>query len=278
MRTWFLLIALTVCVGLLVEPPRTELSGTVVSIPDARVLRLVGKPYLPLVTDFTWIRMVAVSVLVKFPNQGLDLIAMGHVVADLDPQFFHAYYLGGLLGPVRLDSGEYANSAEAVALLKKGVEQFPDSSRLALVLAYTQFFLSHDIEGAAATMASLAHKPGVSYAPGLAVRLLANSGRFDAARDLVKSLLSQASDEERPILLERLQSIDLEETCERVDQAAAAYLAREGHPAPDVDALVSAGLLPSKPVDPLGWEIILTPNGSRSSGALSRLQVHLPKE
>lgn len=266
-----------VLVGLLHEPPRPShnVRGEANNLPNADLVKFSGKPIISLLTDLFWVRMVNLGGTVRVPWEGKQLVRWGDFITDLDPTFVHAYIMGGLLGTVDVGQETY-NLTEAEGLLEKGTRNLPHETRLAIFLAFIYLELEHAPLKAAPVLERAARNPNAPpYLAPLATRLYAQAGAFDAARAFAEAVASQAGDEEtREFFQTRLLEVQQEELLQQIDAAADAFRRAQHREAASIDELVAAGLLPGRPIDPLGGELTLTLEGARASSRPHRLQAH----
>ncbi|PZR06359.1 MAG: hypothetical protein DI536_30260 [Archangium gephyra] len=245
-------------------------------LPDQRMVRVLSKPVASMVTDFYWIRMVNLAATAKLPWEGKQVIKWGEFVTDLEPTFFYAYMVGGLLGTIDVGD-ETWNVDEAVALLDKGMRTLPDEPRLAIYQSFLLLNMKHDPAAAARVLERASKSPRApAYLAQLATRLYANAGDFDAATEFARQVSENSDDETRAFFTTRLLEIEQEKLLVEVDDAAALFREAHGRAAVDLDELVGAKLLPGVPEDPLGGTISLTPEGARASSRPSRLRPHQP--
>ncbi len=247
-------------------------------LPRPGLLRALGRSHVQLVTDYYWLRALNRSLIIANADEGAALLALGELIADLDPAFVANYWMVGINAPFP-PSGEqveWPNAREAANLLRRGLSVAPTDNKLVVVLVATLMVNLHDRVGAARVLEERARYPGAlpHFAP-LATRLLAESGEFDASRELAQAMLDSAQDEPtRDMFRERLKLIDLEEILSAVDAAAKKYLAERGVPAVTTRDLVEAGYLPAEPYDPFGGVIVLKSGRAFSTAVEKRLEVH----
>jgi hypothetical protein len=260
-----------------VRPPRVTLATSTSMIPDPRVVSVLARSHIALVTDLYWIRMTSLGARVNLPPEGRALIAWGEFVTDLDHQMFWAYVMGGVLGGMRHGKVSY-NGAEAAHLLEKGTRYIADS-RLYVYLAYAQLRLLDDPAAAAETLRRGSAVPGApSFMAPLATRLMAQVGQFDRARTFAQAMANSDDPTTRETFRRRLLEIDREEILTRVDEASEEFMRRHGRVAESVAVLVGEGLLAEYPVDPLGGTIELGADGKAVVSSGSRLRAFISED
>lgn len=271
-------LILAACVGAIAalhDAPRFthNLRGQLV-VPDARVVKVLSKPVSSLITDLYWIRMVNLAANARLPWEGKQLIQWGQFVTDLEPKFFHAYMLGGLLGTVDVGQDTY-NVDEALEFLGKGTDNLPDEPRLAIYQSFLLLEMKKDPAAAARVLQRAAKSPRApAYLAQLATRLYASVGDFDAATQFARTISQDGDEETKAFFTTRLLEIEQEKVLSAVDAAVEAFTAAQGRAPATIEELLIGGQLPAAPVDPLGGTISLTPDGARASSRPSRLRAH----
>jgi len=276
-RVLVAIVCSAACAALSVSPSETESRVTLLVVPNSTVLRVLARSQLDFVADLFWVRMANMASRAVTAKECGALLPLGNLIADLSPQFKYPYFLAGVIAPVRRGrTRDYDNAVGAVALMKRGVEDAP-WGRLYLQKAFTELEMLHEPITAANTLMRFASEPDApTYIGPLATRLYAHGGHFDDAREFARTM---AQSEDPTIKADgeaRLKQIDLEEVLTRVDDATARFTEQEGHLPESIEALVKSGLLAEMPVDPLGGQILITSNGSRSSTSGMRFRPYIP--
>lgn len=243
--------------------------------PNVAPIRALGRSHLSLITDLFWIRAIGVAVNLKVPADGRALITWCDFVTDLDPTFIYPYLFGGLLGPMTSATGEL-NVTEAGALLKKGMKHIPSDHRLALYLSFNQLHLEHDVKAAAQTLREGSRAPGAPiYMAQLATRLLSEANDFDAAAAFAAELESSSSDESvREQFAQRRLEIERDRSLDVLQRAVDRFRAQRGAPPQTLLQLLSEGFISELPVDPLGGEFQLSPDGQVTAPSGARLRAY----
>ncbi len=252
--------------------PSPELQRLPPLLPRIELLRTVGAPVLALVTDFYWIETIQAVGVARTQEEYRQIGDYAMLVTDLDPSFRQVYAFAGVVMPFPVGRGRWANTKESTRLLERGIEHFPDNAYLHILLAYNLTHYDRDYRHAADVLASAARIPGAPrYLGPLATRLYARSGQFDAGLELARNLAEDSEDPEtRETFRERVLELELERELDLVEAAATRYRQREGRLPSAVADLIRAGDLTAVPVDPLGGEIVLHPDGHAFSTAQAR--------
>ncbi len=279
-RGFILVLAVGTWFSQLRPPPPPDTTVRLGMLPNAQLLRIIGRSQLEFVADLFWVRMANMGGRAQTSDEYAALLPLGHLIADLSPKFQYPYYLGGTLAPFRhFPSHHYDHAEEAIALMARGTAAVPSYVRLHVVKAYSEMEMLGDKQAAARTLMAAARAPNAPpYIAALATRLLADQGQFDDATKFAEELAKSDDPDVRAEFERRLLQISLERVLVQVDQAVAQFIAREGRSPSSVHELVEKGDLSGLPHDPFGGEIELTPEGARSTVETSRLKAYIPLE
>ena len=229
---WSLVLALSLvlCVVLASPPQRPTRRGHIPPLlPRLEVVRAVGKPIHHLVTDYFWIQTIQAVGKAATRDEYRDIYDYADLVTELDPKFRQVYVFAGASIPYS-SRGKWFNTEESTRLLEKGLIHFPDLVQLRIILAYNLSTFHQQYGRAARILEEASRLPDApAYLSGLATRLHAQAGNFDAGLELARSLAESAEDPETRAHFElRLRELVLERELKRVDAAVQAYRQREG--------------------------------------------------
>jgi tetratricopeptide (TPR) repeat protein len=182
------------------------------------------------------------------------LAAMCELVTDLDPRAEHVYRFAGVILPWE------ANQVDAgIALLQKGLRQFPDDWMLHYHLGFHYYFFKNDIDTALSHLREAMALPGVH--PAIA-RLAAVLAQHQYGPETTLAFLQELADnvdsrEVRGVVEEHMREARLAADLEHLQAAVDTYRQRTGAVPPSLQALVDAGLLADIPRDPFasGYEL-----------------------
>jgi len=174
-------------------------------IPSGRHLKAFSLGFTDLAADLLWIRAIGYyggHALTDREYPWLHNIL--DQVTNLDPAFRFPYLFGGIVFAVEGSTGE-----QSIALLRKGMAQYPGDWRFPFYIGFTCFYHQQDPERAAAYMRYAASLPGgPEYLPRLAASLTAESGRVGAAIRFLATLAEGARDESaRAAILEKIEDL-----------------------------------------------------------------------
>ena len=248
-------------------------------LPKASLLRIVGRAFLPVVTDYYWLAAIQAAGTANTQAEYRDIADYAQLITDLDPDFALVYQFAGVLVPFNYGRETWTNTQESTAILEKGVAHFPNSVILKTLLAYNYSVFKKEYVRAAHLLEEVARLPGApEYIPLLATRLYAQAGAFEAASAFADSFAENAEDPgTRAAFEHRTKEIALERILQTVDRAVASFRARTGRLPENLRELVSTGDVASVPADPLEGEIYLGKDGrTYSTSQEHRLEVYKP--
>ncbi|HUK66157.1 MAG TPA: tetratricopeptide repeat protein [Anaeromyxobacteraceae bacterium] len=225
----------------------------VAHVPRGSFARIASLGNRGLMSDIYWLTAVQYIGDKDADARGWDkLLPLLDLVTDLDPRHGYAYQTGGI---VLSAAGRIADSN---AILLKGLSKGPDWWTFPYYLAFNYWFYLGDYAEGARYAEIAARRPGASAnISHLAVSLASKSGTPEDAIALILELRQTVKDRSTLARLdEQLKLAVLERDAQQLEQAAKAYEARFGLPLPDLEALVTYGLVPAIPPDPFGGRYV----------------------
>lgn len=248
------------------EPPE------LVYAPPAAFLEVVSLGYRHALANVLWFRTIDYFGRHYRKDRLYPWLAeMCDRVTDLDPAAEHVYRFGGVILPWE------ANDIDAgIALLEKGVRNLPQSWSLRYMLGFSYYFFRDDLEAASRELRTALTLPG---APGFLAGLLAvvdsaHRGPEAALQFLEAALQSAAVPEVRETIQQQIRELEFARAWGTLESALSQYRRAFGHPPPDLDALVHAGVLDRIPADPFGGQFTVDPD----SGQLRSSSGRTPKK
>src|SRR5690606_31785146 len=140
-----------------VDEAASELSADtpILLLPDADVVRWLSLGQRTTAADLYFLRLVqyvgnAVAAEAGWPQ----LLALGELITDLDPEFGYAYEATGILLSSR------NRPEESNRILKKGFDAVPLRWQLPFFASYNHWYLLDDLEGGAELLLRAARIPG----------------------------------------------------------------------------------------------------------------------
>lgn len=184
------------------------------------------------------------------------LAAMCDLVTDLDPRAMHVYRFAGVILPWEADQVD-----AGIALLQKGLRQFPDDWMLHYHLGFHHYFFKNDIDTALAHLREAMAFPGVH--PSIA-RLAAVLAQHQYGPETTLAFLQELADnvdsrDVRGVVEEHMREARLAADLEQLRAAVETYRERTGNLPPSLPAMVDAGILRGIPPDPFGSRYELDP-------------------
>ncbi len=174
-------------------------------LPSGRHLKVLSVGFSNLAADLLWIKAIG-----YFGGHALtdrEFPWLHHIldqVTTLDPPFRYPYLFGGIVLAVEAKSSE-----SSIALLAKGMRQYPGEWRFPFYIGFNYFYHQQDPARAAEFMryaSSLPGRPG--YLPRLAASLMAETGRLDSAIAFLETMLAGARDEsERYMIVQKIADL-----------------------------------------------------------------------
>ncbi len=222
--------------------------------------------------DLVWLQAVQVSGDQKMPGSDYDrLFVLLNAVANYDPRFEIPYLVGGLiLG----ESPEHGR--EALKILERGRDQFPDRWRFHYYIGYTHYFCLGNAADGGRSMMQAARLPGSPpFLAGLATRMLSEGRDPATALAFLATMEREEIDaSRRDVLRRRIREVLVERDIQSLESAVAGYRKATGRLPSSLAELVQAGLVAGIPREPNGGVYQLLPDGAvRSDRVKDRLKV-----
>ncbi len=278
--TWFAIAAVIVVASLAgtvrnawlttsttTSPSTTATAHTDPWLPSTLTVRVATMGFDRFVSDLIWMRLVNYVGSVRNRSPEIDMRAvypLAEFVTDLDPTFVTAYQLAGL-SLTEVDS--ITRHLESTCLFRKGRAAMPDNYQLKVWLAYNLWSsFGENKEAAQLYLDAAEDSPVPELLAGIARRLVTDDDHFSLARGMLLERLQTANSPMlRSVLRRQLARLDLQSMLLIIDSAADAFATTQKRRPSSIDELVTAGLLPGKPADPTGGEIILGKDGKATS-------------
>ncbi|MGE0518918.1 MAG: tetratricopeptide repeat protein [Candidatus Binatia bacterium] len=248
-----------------------------VYLPRAEYLRPMSLGWQNALADVLWFRTISYfGEHYRSDRTYRWLASMCDLVTDLDPRAMHVYRFAGVILPweaEQVDAG--------IAILHKGVRQFPDSWLLQYYLGFNYYFFKNDYERALVHLRAAAGAPGSHpQVARLAAVLAAHQSGPDTTLAFLTELQRDVSSAEvRQVIEDQIRQSQLARDLKQLDEVIAAYHTRRGAPPPSLVALVEEGLLRQLPTDPFGghYELDATSGRARSSTGRRPSTLHQSK-
>ena len=228
-------------------------------LPSGRVIKTLALEHKGILADIYWMRAVQYYGGKRLRNEKrYDLLEpLINIATTLDPQLIHAYRFGAIFlsehSPIGAEHPE-----NAVALLKRGIEQNPDEWLLYRDLGFVYYWYLKDYEkGAEAFLQGSKNPKSAAWMRTFAAELLGKGSSREGAKFLWQQFYDSADNEQmkgnaKENLL-RLQALD---DMDILDQFSAKASARLGRPVQSMEEIVNLSNLKRQPLDPKGFPYI----------------------
>jgi hypothetical protein len=242
-------------------------------LPRGELLKPALLGYHHLGADILWLRML--QVLGKKKNSVDEHVWLYHamdVITTLDPLYAYVYYVGGVVLTDMAGRADLSNQ-----LLEKGHAANPSEWNLPFLLGYNHYFVLGDSAKGAEYIGRAAKVPGgPGFLSGLATRMYAESGNPDVALQFLEAMWRENPDVAvREKLEMRVKDVIIERDLRRLEDAIQRYRQTERKYPKALSDLVSSGILPAVPEEPLGGSYQLDSETGQvsSSSRPARLKV-----
>jgi hypothetical protein len=160
-----------------------------------------------------------------------------------------------------------------VQLIERGIRANPDYWRFYEDLGFIYYFEMKDYTKAAAAFLEGSKKPhALVWMKVLAAKVGERGESRETSVFLWNELYNSATDPQiKKNALTHLQLLRAQTDCEHLDAIADDYGKRTGHRPVNLRDLISAGLLPGAPVDPLGYFYVFGADGKAQLNPASPL-------
>lgn len=221
-------------------------------LPSPYATRLLSLGHYALAADYYWLRALG-HFGDRRRHQDLypELEALLTRANTLDPYYISVYRLAGTALTLRGMDISHSNR-----LLQRGLKHRPDVWEIPFYLGFNNYYFERDFDKAAQNLARAARLPGAPHYTGqLATRLAAQAGEPEIGLRFVDQILAelpQDRKELRSAYEERRKLLQLEVELKWLNEAARRFREARRYSAPDLQTLLSAGLLTAIPEEPLG--------------------------
>jgi hypothetical protein len=231
---------------------------------SGKMLKTVSLEYAPLIAELYWTRAVQYYGDKRgHADPNFDLLwPLLDITTTLDPQLLAAYRFGATFLSERPIAGA-GRPDLGVELVERGIKANPEYWRLYEDLGFIYYIHMKDYAKASAAFLEGSKNPqAYDWMKVMAARI-AEKGDSRATSMFLWSELYQSTKD--PAIKQNaqvhLQLLRAEADCEQLDVLAAEYEKRTGRRPGTVRELISAGMLPGTPLDPLGTVYVFGKNG-----------------
>lgn len=218
-------------------------------VPDARMIRWLAFGQHTAASDVYWLQLIQYVGTPEADRAGWpQLLDIGNLVVDLDPEHGYAYETIGVL----LNSKRRID--ESNLMLEKGIENVPDRWQLPFFAAFNYYFELEDPVRGATLLQRAAKLPGSpAYVPLLVARLYNTAGQIETALAFVETAMRESGGQEPAYssLEERRNELLIERDLLLLEKSMERYQERTGRRPSSLDDLVGSVLV-AIPVSPTG--------------------------
>ncbi len=250
-------------------------------LPNARLLNYFTAGLNTVIADILWVKTI-LYMSQEFHSQSRKFTWLDHMcttVTRLDPYFTGAYVNGATL------CAAIGNDEVADRILRNGIRHRPDRWELPFEMAKLYILNRRDRPEAPAYSsffliwaAQLSEGKQAEDLSRWAEAIQLQHNLKEEGRRIWENVLrTSGSSLMRQIAERKLREMDLHDLLEILQKKVDAYTRQEGHAPASLDDLVTAGLLPRVPVDPLGGKLFIDNKGRVNSTALVAETVRLAR-
>lgn len=231
-------------------------------LPSARVMKLAAPEFSPLLAQLAVARVMIYygslfqqnPALIQRPPEVFNMFKTIERAVQLDPYNMDAYYFAQATF-----TWEIGRAKDVNQLLKHGIKYRVWDWHLPYYVGFNAAYFLQDYATAATYMKQAAEISGYPFFSRLAARYLSDAGQTDMAIAYLEAMIKEAKDETiRELYLQRLEPL-LE--ARRIEPLVVRFRQEHGRMPASVAELLQAKLLDHEPVDYLGREFLITPEG-----------------
>ena len=231
---------------------------------SGKLVKAMSLEYAPLMADLYWTRAVQYyGDKHARHNSNFELLwPLLDLTTTLDPNLLVAYRFGStfLSEPFPRGAG---HPELGIALLERGIRANPEYWRFYEDLGFIYYFELKDYAKASAAFAEGSKNPTAQiWMKVMAAKIAAEGQSLQTSIFLWNEVYQTTKDPEvKENARTHLQQLRAEQDCKQLDALADEFQKRTGNRPARINELVKAGLLPSLPVDPLGFPYVFGPDG-----------------
>lgn len=247
---------------------------------SGRLVKTLGLEYNGLLADIYWTRAVQYygeKQIGYDPNFEL-LWPLLDLTTDLDPNLIVAYRFGVIFLSERPPIGA-GRPDLAEALIRRGITNNPDYWRLWEDLGFLYYMEMKDYQKASEAFLEGSKIPGAQIWMKVLAAKVAEEGRSsEVSLFLWQQVYDSAPDPAvRKNAAAHMESLKVEMDLTRLGELTGEFRKRFGRYPSSMDAMIGAGLLPGRPVDPKGFPYVLEPEGRIALNPKSPIRMEILK-
>lgn len=231
-------------------------------LPSAKVMKLAAPEFSPLLAQLAVARVMIYygslfqqnPALIQRPPEVFNMFKTIERAVQLDPYNMDAYYFAQATF-----TWEIGRAKDVNQLLKHGIKYRVWDWHLPYYVGFNAAYFLQDYATAATYMKQAAEISGYPFFSRLAARYLSDAGQTDMAITYLEAMIKEAKDETiRELYLQRLEPL-LE--ARRIEPLVERFRQEHGRLPASIAELLQVKLLEHEPVDYLGREFLITPEG-----------------
>jgi tetratricopeptide (TPR) repeat protein len=242
----------------------TSTLDDVLYVSSPKALKRLSLGYDGLMADIYWTRAVQYfGTHHHLAARSFDALApLLDITTTLDPKLLVAYQFGANFLSPKPPFGA-GQPEQAVALVEKGIQANPDTWKLYYELGFIYYMEMKDYTKAAAAFERGSRVPGAHpFLKILAANMAQHAGDVQMARAMWTTTYQTSEDKQiRGNAVAHLRALQVDEDVTTIQDAVTAYGNKTGELPPNMNALISARLLPGILVDPDRHPYKLTAGG-----------------
>jgi tetratricopeptide (TPR) repeat protein len=231
-------------------------------LPNEKLLSHFTLGLSSVIADALWLK--SIQYVAKHYRSDQDYEWLKHIfsmIFRLDPYFEGAYRYAGIFLPAL--QGDYDS---ALGFLEQGMRNCPFSWRIPYETAMiwlVNLKNRPNSEEMAARYLALAVATGKApeFVGEVAVSLQAKHDLEDIEQKMWEEAARDGDKFMKELAAQKLLLVDIRRACKRMDELVVRLSNQQGRAVADLAELVTAGLLPEIPTDPLGGRFLLSPGG-----------------
>ncbi len=236
------------------------------------MIRLIDMGFHPAVASFLWAATMP-EVLGVFHGDESYFPDFAYMNA-IDPKFGYPYAFSVLTLPMVSASVLPDAAARAQAIGLQGIASGDPDWRIPYYMALNYYLAQHDLKDATWYFNVAANTPGIpSYAKRFSLNFGINQKERDRVRALWATIYESSNDpatkDRAAAYVMRLNDFDY------LEAAAATYKQKYGGYPSSIDVLVTKGIIPAVPQDPLGFIFTINPNDGSAGIDLTNLPAYV---
>lgn len=241
---------------------RTKQSTTTkfLYLPSGKFLKGATLAYDEMLADFLWIKAIAIYANKLLTKQDFEwLTHILEITTTLNSYSQYPYEFGGIIF-----ADPFKDIDGSIAILKKGMLSVPETHKrywyFPFFIAFNYMFYKNDYKAAAHYLEIATKFPqSPSYLPLLTARLYANANTPEIAIPFLQEMIKSTDSENlKKQLLERLNTIIVENNIVELEKAKALFYKKNQKMPEKIEQLLEHGIINILPNDPLGGKYYIS--------------------